>query len=567
MKTLTTLALGLILVSGSLLMKAQDNFTTDEARAYLTKDCYEVLTWQYPWGASTGIVLNVLSDDNYGQSGISEDQPAYGDLDNYSYSPTSPVPNELWKKYLEGINRCNTLIEKTVSGTAETDRLIAEAKFLRAFYYFDFVRLFGSVPLNTNAENEMTQSPVAEVYAFIESDLLAAISALPLKSALTASEVDRATKGAAQSLLGKVYIYEKKWTEAISQLSSVIESNEYSLLPNFSDLWNEANEHSSESIFEIAFYDGVMDWNGHNSSNMDVQFMGARGYLKDSTSAYLCGWGFCNVTENLYNLFVANNDNVRLRGSVYTKDELTKFGVFVLNEVSGYYNNKYAPRSAFAPKNIYGFSQNEIELRYADVLLLYAEAKYNLGEEQEALAKLNMVHERAQLSPISAAGTDLLNAIKQERRLELAFENNRFFDLVRWDDAESILGSLGYKAHNNVLPIPEFTLQFASSMRQNSGYTSSPTAVITENASNSIKLWPNPVSSVATISYSLKQAGNVTISVFSSDGRMVQNVILKNQTTGTNSYGFNVNGLQNGVYSLIVNSNNTNLRSKMSIIK
>lgn len=545
-------------------MQAQDSiFTVEKAGDYLKNNCYEVQRWKFPWGMSTAITLNILSDDTHCNGADHTDRPELQTYEYYSYVSDNIGITNLWKKYYEGIKRCNILINSETPVTDITRKYIAEAKFLRALLYFEFVSLYGNVPINIDDEPFLIQSPKNDVYDFIIKDLKDAIPVLPLKSGLSKNDADRATKGAAQALLGKVYLYQEKWSEAITQLESVINSNEYLLLSKYEDLWIPSTKHCKESVYEITFLDSTMDWTGHNACNIDIQLMGPR-YVSESQK-YLSGWGFCNISNDLFHIFKDNKDSVRLHSTILFRDSV--------DDLSGpeyqsteMYNHKYTGRVAYEPKEPFGYSQSEYVLRYADVLLMYAEAKYRLGDESAARLKLNMIRKRALLPDITSTGENLLFAIQNERRLELALENNRFFDLVRWNIASDVLGSLGYKSYNNILPIPLDVLKEYKSLKQNPGYVD-PVGFTYNTLQSGVAVWPNPVVNEAIIKFSNKKSAFVNISLYTTEGRLVKKVNLGKRPMGEVKYRLQLTEVPNGIYSLEVSCDKSRSINKIAIIR
>jgi hypothetical protein len=421
---------------------------------------------------------NMASDDAKPGGGPGDDPELFVGFEHFAMQTDNNLIEQLWARRYEGISYCNILIDYTTAGSSdEIDQYRAEAYFMRAFFYFDLVRLFGGVPLFLSANDpvkpELGRSTAEEVYAQIESDLLLAIPDFPLKSAQPADQKYRISKGAAQSLLGKIYLYEEKWTEAVNQLEAVINSGQYNLLAKFSDLWVTANKFNAESILEFPYSSTEASYN-NNDYNYNAMCMGAR-TINDNVSIFKRGWGLCPVTQDLVDAYLAENDTVRLKATVIDEDTLINSGCTldmsdVNSDYTGYYDFKHTALTAdFQPGSMFS-DKNEIVIRYADVLLMCAEALFQSGNESEAQDYLNMVRSRANLPNVTATGAALFEAICKERRLELALEGNRFNDLIRWGQAEEVLSSLGYASNNNVWPIPEKEIYKNSNLTQNIGY-------------------------------------------------------------------------------------------------
>ncbi|WP_299758485.1 RagB/SusD family nutrient uptake outer membrane protein [uncultured Pontibacter sp.] len=473
----------------------EEFYRTDEDAIQATAAAYDMLQAHYNWGwASMYLVKTLLSDEsNAGGSGPG-DQPAYQTLDDFSFDSQNDAVLGAWTMSYYGIYRANQVINNVVPESDLRRRLIAEAKALRALYYLDLVSLWGDVPLilDNIAPSEYTaQQRVSkeEVYNQIEQDLTEAIAELPLKSTYGTGERFRFSKGAAQALLGRAHLYQEEWEQAAQQLDEVISSGQYSLEPKFSTVFSQEGEFGPESLFEVAYSsDANYDWgnfpwaNGRNlESNIHIQLMGPRAdfYTKAPQDSLIGGWGFNTPRSGLYESFIDAGDTQRRINTVMSEAELkAKGGNWTAPnayDYMGYFQRKYG--SYINQTATEGGSVGELNygtnwrlIRYADVLLMAAEAYYRLGDEGRARTELNKVRERAGLDDISASGTDLFNAIMQERELELAFEGFRYIDLVRWDMAAQELGPLGYvEGKHNLLPIPDNDVRTAN-LTQNPGY-------------------------------------------------------------------------------------------------
>jgi hypothetical protein len=335
---------------------------------------------------------------------------------------------------------------------AKKARLIAEAKFLRAFYYFELVKNFGGVPivedfLMPDEIQGITRSSAEEVYNFIEKDLKDAAEVLPQRSEQSDSEIGRATRGSALGYLGKVYVYQSKWDEAKVVLKNVIDDKEYRLLDNFGDVWDIDQDNSAESLFEVQFtYDGVYALGG----SLSIITGNRSGGDQD-------GWAWGLPSANLENAFIEAGDSERLRWTIIKHGATEIAGepdfekvVELQGDQNG--NGTYAvdpskhksarlARKYYIPlakrPEVYNIDKvplNHRLLRYADILLLYAEACNETNDDAPALEALNEVRNRVGLSAVSAGGNELRKLIRKERRLELAFEQNRLYDIRRWVD-------------------------------------------------------------------------------------------------------------------------------------
>ncbi|MDQ6609004.1 MAG: RagB/SusD family nutrient uptake outer membrane protein, partial [Bacteroidota bacterium] len=400
------------------------------------------------------------------------------------------VPRSFWSDHYQGVFRANILLQKLPAvpmDAAEKARFTAEAKALRGIYYFNLVRMFKNIPLllepvSASEIYNVTQASPAAVYAQIEKDLNEAIPGLP-STVVPSTESGRMTKGAAQAMLGKVYLYDNKKTEAAAMLAQVNgstpgQTNQYGnkLLPKFSDLWVFTNKFNNESLLEAAHSNQAFsDWGFWGSSadegNSVDQMVGPRSYSRVDPTApdiYTAGWSFNVWTQDFYDLI---KSDPRFPATVLDVKALAAAGKVKYIEGyqnTGYFLMKFIPRpsdkTTLPGTTELNFQQNDYIIRLADSYLLEAEALGASGARAQAL--LDAVRARVGLPSVPVS----LNAIKTERRLELAGEGHRFFDLVRWGDAAAVLGSRGFKAgKNEVFPIPALELQ-GTKLVQNPGY-------------------------------------------------------------------------------------------------
>lgn len=418
-------------------------------------------------------MMNAGSDDHFAGGGGSTDGAGIQSFSNYSISPTT-IPASFWNDFYQGIFRTNILLVKLpgVPMDATTKaRYTAEAKALRAFYYFNLVNLFKNIPLTTEpiAPDQfynIIQAKPADVYLQIEKDLTDAITGLP-GGLNIASESGRFTKGAAQALLGKVYLYQGKNTLAVTQLALVNgtpgSTNQYGnrLLANFNDLWVVSNKYNTESILEVAHSNignsGWGNWGSGSDEGNSVNVMvGPRGYSRPvgSTAPNLpSGWSFNVFTQEFYDLI---KTDPRFGATVLDLKALKTAGqadYIAGYQDTGYFLNKFTPRQSDvhtgAGDAVLNYKQNTYVIRLADTYLMEAEALGGTGARAQAL--LDAVRARVGLPSVPVS----LNAIAEERRLELAGEGFRFFDLVRTGKAASKLSSRGFVAgKHEIFPIP-----------------------------------------------------------------------------------------------------------------
>jgi tetratricopeptide (TPR) repeat protein len=444
------------------------------------------------WLSQAPLIGDIATNDAASGGENASDVLALQQIDDYTHTPVNNVLTELWQSAFEGINRANYMHQykqanpagKTID-FAGKDALYGEVYFLRAYYYFHLVRFFGDVPLFVDKRLSLSESrslqraPKADVYAQIERDLTSAIGVLPAVQV----QKGRITKYAAQALLGKVYLYQNKFDSASQTLESVITSNAFSLVTNFGSQFMASGENGTESVFEIQHSNNspYYNWAGPNrgQGNFMVQMVGVRGLNGNALMPYSSGWSFDLPTASLSNAFAAGD----LRKSVTILDieayKNANPGFNITYQVAPYkntgmYNQKYHPRKGETSGQIeLNYKNNFRVIRYADVLLMAAEAFNRSATPNDTKAQqyLNLVRARAfgnTNNNISATGTTLRTAIWDERRLELAMEGERFFDLVRTGQAASKITGFQTNKHE-VFPIPQIEIDI-SVLSQNNNY-------------------------------------------------------------------------------------------------
>ncbi|WP_276499304.1 RagB/SusD family nutrient uptake outer membrane protein [Pontibacter litorisediminis] len=431
---------------------------------------YDPLGWQFGEAYHNIGAINAASDDAYAGGGGPSDMSTWHAWNRFTLNPAVGPQEEYWDRNFRGVARTNTLLSKIEAGIPGLDeatakRYTAEAKFLRAYYYFELVRLFRNVPLFTAplATQEIfnqTQAAPEAVYAQIEQDLNESISDLPI-TVPASSEGGRATQGAAKALLGKVYLFQQKWGEAAAQLADVngtpggTSMYGYKLLDNYGAIFDPTNKFHSESIFEIVHTNlSRSSWSGpwqNTEGNIAAQMMGPRGY---SGPTYIAGWGFNPLTENLVE---ALEGDPRYEHTVLDVNSIEGATYEPGYDDTGYFVKKYAAREAWVSTAggdvALNFPIDYIEIRLADTYLMEAEAIVQGGGDMSRAADLlNAVRNRVGLPDV----TPTLENIYRERRLELATEGHRFHDLVRTGRAASVLAPMGFVAgKHEVLPIPQ----------------------------------------------------------------------------------------------------------------
>lgn len=393
---------------------------------------------------------------------------------------------ELWKKYYIGIYRTNIVISKAPeSNASETTkkRVVGEAKFLRGYYYFKLIEMFGDVPMVTSIlsadQYKQPKTPKSVIYVQIESDLTEATNNLPMVQ----GEPGRATSGAAQGLLARVSMFQSKWIQTKEAAEKVISSGAYSLEPVYDTIFNVNNKNGKESVFEIqASSATIVGDERQNEGTFINKYMDPRdqgGFGVNVPSSELVKafddeetkWG--KVDPRKKGTVISDGDVVS-GNKITTKngDDLKVPGV-------NYYNRKYyvAPKS-FTGTQTNGPSNQKV-IRLSDVYLMAAEAYFNLGVDSMAIKYVNVVRKRANMPLLKASdysGETLRAAIWQERRLELAMEGLRFFDIVRQGRAAQLIkataeGKKFQQGKNEVFPIPQSEIDLSGGLIiQNPGY-------------------------------------------------------------------------------------------------
>jgi tetratricopeptide (TPR) repeat protein len=410
---------------------------------------------------------DVASDDAV-KGGNPGDQAEITYIDEFTANSTNGMTNNYWKFVYEAIARANNVIANVPAVPMEEElknRIIGEAKFIRAYSYFNLVNIFGKVPLKLfpqlSPENiNVPLSEISDIYVQIEKDLSEAEVVLPVS--YTTADIGRATKGAALAMLGKASLYQQKWAEAIGYFQQVEDLGIYSLLPNYADNFKLAHENSPESIFEIQQLTGQNPFMG-NAMNQWFAPPAEGGYY------------FNAPTKSLVDAFeqsATGEVDPRLDASVGRDGQPWLNGDLFSSTWSptGYLTKKHQQPLSEVSSSLKGDGDlNYIYLRYADVLLMKAEAYNETGNTEQALANLNKVRQRAHASFAGTPPADLLaditttdqnllrTAIQKERRVELAQEFHRYFDLTRWGKsvAEAALGQDFNYETKRYLPIPQ----------------------------------------------------------------------------------------------------------------
>lgn len=485
--------LGIIFIASVFVLNSCSDDYLDESKIYAEDsesyfnseaDYYNALVGAYDPLQSTfiNVLMGEIASNNTLCGGESAtDVPGYQQVDDMTHTPVNAQLQNLWSWMYGGVNRAAYIIEfKDKSDFVGKEIYIAEASFLRAYYNFELVKWFGDIPIKPEGrfvlgdEKTIPRSPKAEVYKLIEDDLKYAIANL----SYTAPQTGRATKGSAQALLGKVYLFQDKFDEAAAVLEDVIQNGPYVLESDYNKIFEFDGENGTGSVFEVQYTDvegagfGCLQC---SEGNVAVGFQGVRGYQGD---LFTSGFSFNVPTQEMVDQFEPGDnrkDVAILDIDAWAASTGAKFTTGF--EHTGYFNRKYIPRkrSANAAGDLNLTNPNNYRaIRFADVLLMAAEANNRKSTPNDGKARtyLNRVRERAfgnANNNVTSSGQALTNAIYHERRVELVGEGHHFFDLVRTGRGANIPGFTVGK--HEVFPIPLEEIQFSQgNWTQNAGY-------------------------------------------------------------------------------------------------
>lgn len=421
-------------------------------------------------------ILGDIASDDADKGSTPSDYGDANTLDQLTANGNNGVVNNIWKGYYQAIARANQALSQLQNAQFDAtvkNRLIGEARFLRGMFYFNLVRIFGGVPLldrvpaasEANAPQFQTRATAEAVYQFVIADLTFAATNLPV-IANTSAEVGRASKGAAQALLSKVYLYNKDYTNAFAMSDLVIKSNNYGLIDDFNLLFRQVSNNSKESIFEIQA--------GQNlACNAAIdRFTVAQGPRAGGRNGWVDrGYGFNNPSLSLVNEFEVGD--IRKNATIITINPsngtnsvgTVLYDGFRVPTQDSVQNQRYNYKSYYSRQgepncgNFDRLPKHVMVIRYAEVLLIHAEAALQTGQGGIAQTNINDLRKRAKLTNI---GIPTLQQIWHERRVEMAMEQDRFFDLVRQDAVQPGRAAAAFtadgktwNANRALFPIPQ----------------------------------------------------------------------------------------------------------------
>lgn len=499
-----------------------DFFTSTAAAKQNVTGCYVPLMWEYNnTYLSEWFIGDIVSDDALKGGGSTSDMADAYDMENWRTTSQNTLLLDFYRAQYQGIARCNLAIKYITNMEIGTDsiftptmknNLLGEAHYLRAYYYFRLVRVFAGVPITTevidNSDNwGVPRASTEQVYNLILEDLTKANYMLPVRSAMKVEDLGRATKGAAQAMLLKVNLYMASpyWNKQLAQEpatyfaaakqwgDSIIASGEYSLCPNYEDNFTLAGENGQESVFEIQYME--VPWGDYGEGFGFTAGSFTQILTRSRSSLIGGGWGFNHPTQNLYDEFEPSDirRDVAILNPVDSLIETPSVEIYLgsryLNNKYGMYRDPADQGGGYGKWSLHATRGplNNRQIRYADVLLMYAEAALGAGDEATARAYINKVRQRVGLADVATADNA---ALRHERRVELAMEGHRWFDLVRWEgvagnglkahmDAYKLTESAEAQSHiqefvagkHEIFPIPQEEIQLnPTEMKQNNGY-------------------------------------------------------------------------------------------------
>lgn len=453
--------------------------TNEEELVTLVNGAYQPLQWPKLYNLRMW-TSDIFAGNSEVGAGGGEDGIETTNLANFTTNSANEGVLDLWRGPWPGILRTNIVLSVAPGlpiSEEVKNRSMGEAYFLRAQYYFILVRFFGDVPLitepqNSNSDLYPSRTSKDQVYELIVSDLEQAVDLLPTKEQYGSSDLGRASKGSAMGLLAKVHLTLGNWQQVVD-LTTQLEGMGYNLNANYADNFNPATENSNESLFEVQYVAnaGYDFWSNENQASWTSAFMGPR-----NSNMVAGAYGWNQPTQEFMNTYESGD----------LRKDLTTF----YDGCPDFYGTQYNPSYSFTGYNVRKFlvpvsvsptfdnsPLNFPVMRYSDVLLMKAEAMNELGQTVQAQAPLNIVRTRAGLPNVSGLNqSDFRLAVLKERRIELAFEGQRWFDLIRVNNGQygldflHSIGKTNAQQKHLLLPIPQIERDRNPNLTQNPGY-------------------------------------------------------------------------------------------------
>ncbi len=452
---------------------------------------------------------NICSDDIWAGGADRGDNNDLEKMNEFTFSAEHAFLSGCFQSYYNIIYNANIVMKYMQPDSEVKKQMFAEAKVFRALAYIDLISMWGTPPLVDHplepSEYQMANGDPAQLWALVETDLTEAIASGSLieKSGVNDNSVYRVTKQFAQTLLGKAYLYQGKNSESAAAFELVISSNLYDLYEGeYDDIFAFSNKNNCESMFEVnRVVDANNVWDNFDFWHLMIHFRTDRFTARPVTALGLSdlGWGFCLPQKDLYDAFVAEEgeDGYRLNRTMKTYEQIQEMGASmdpgktIIAEGYFFWKTRITKDAVPAAGSNFTWDHNVRIMRYADVLLMAAEANLLAGNQDKADTYLNKVRSRAKLGNKTAT----MEAIKTERRLELCFEDVRYQDLIRWGDAASVLsgqgkeypvmtsngavtfkstgnseGKYGFQERNTLFPFPSTEIQLNKNIVQNPGW-------------------------------------------------------------------------------------------------
>lgn len=442
---------------------ADNYFNSEEDYQLALIGAYDLLQSTY-----LNVMIGEIASDNTLAGGENpNDVLGIQEIDDMRHTPVNQQLRDIWSWMFAGVNRANYIMQyQDKTDFAGKEEVIAQARFLRAYYYFELVKFFGDVPLVVDKPLEfgdqytVARTPASEVYGQIVEDLKFAADNLPA----TQMQVGRITSGAANALLGKAYLYQGLYDDAAIAFEKVI-AGPYMLVEDYKSIFEPEGENGPGSVFEVQYTDkegagfGCLQC---SEGNVAIGFNGIRSY---SGPDFESGFSFNVPTQEVVDAFEAGDirkDVAILDIEAWASETGATYGIG--NEHTGYFNRKYIARQGDLNTGDANLTNpnNYRSIRFADVLLMAAEANFRKPSSDDSKARLylNMVRERAGLTAVETSGAALLDVIYHERRVELVGEGHRFFDLVRTGRAANEIDGFVAGKHE-LFPIPQIEIDLA----------------------------------------------------------------------------------------------------------